>query len=333
VTVGVVIPCRNEARWVSELLGALLAQSRRPDEVVVVDDGSSDRTAAVVDEWRTRHEGLPIRVTRGPGRGIAAAVNAGVAALATDVILRLDGHCYPHREYIAHAVSWLAQPDVGVVGGVWIIEPGAATRMADAIAVAAAHRLGTGGALYRGGHVLHAVDVDTVPFGCFTRALWKSLGGLDERLRSNEDYDFNYRVRQASLRVVLDPRIRCTYYARPTITAVAQQYGRYGWWKARMLVHHPESIRWRQFIPALLVPGLLVASVGMLLRGGYPWAALLAVYPAAILVGSAHAAATRKKWSTAGWIAGAFVTIHLAWSVAFWLSLAALGVSKHREPA
>ncbi len=273
MTVGVVIPCRNEARWLAEVLAALLAQDHRPDEVVVVDDGSVDRTIGVVDDWRARNEGLAVRVIAGPRRGIAAAVNAGIAVIGTDVVVRLDGHCCPDREYIGRAVAHLSEPGVGVAGGVWIIEPGAPSRRAEAIAVA------------------------------------------------NEDYDFNYRVRQLGLRVVLDPRIRCTYYARPTITAVARQYARYGWWKARMLVHHPESIRWRQVIPALLFPSLLVLGLGVFLEAGPAWAALLAIYPAALLVGSAHAAATRHKWATAGWIAAAFLAIHLAWSVAFWLSL------------
>ena len=149
-----------------------------------------------------------------------------------------------------------------------------------------------------------------------------SARGFDEQLRSNEDYDFNYRVRQRGLLVVLDPRMRCTYYARPTMRAVARQYGRYGWWKARMLVRHPRSIRWRQLIPALVVPAVLVALLGIILDGAQRWSLVLASYAAVILVGSAHAAATRGKWAAAGWLAGAFVTIHVTWSLAFWASLA-----------
>ncbi|HYU02637.1 MAG TPA: glycosyltransferase, partial [Jatrophihabitantaceae bacterium] len=110
MTVGVVIPCRNEARWLAEVLAALLAQDHRPDEVVVVDDGSVDRTIGVVDDWRARNEGLAVRVIAGPRRGIAAAVNAGIAVIGTDVVVRLDGHCCPDREYIGRAVAHLSEP-------------------------------------------------------------------------------------------------------------------------------------------------------------------------------------------------------------------------------
>jgi hypothetical protein len=134
--------------------------------------------------------------------------------------------------------------------------------------------------------------------------------------------------------VTLDPTIRCTYYARPTLQALGRQYGRYGWWKARMLARHPRSIRWRQLIPALLVPGLLIGSVGMMLRPEAIWPALLASYPAVIAGGAVHAAATRRAPAAILWIAAAFFTIHMMWSAGFWASvlsaIAAPGASSSR---
>ena len=331
-TVGIVIPCRNEARSLARVLEGLAAQTRRPDDIVVVDDGSTDGTSAVVEEWARGDQ--HVRVVAGPVRGVAAAVNAGVLSLATDIVVRLDGHCRPATDYIARAIALVGLPDVGVAGGVWVIEPGAPTLEAEAIAIASAHPLGSGGAMYRtrNAGTSEPTDVDTVPFGCFSRSLWEALGGLDERLQSNEDYDFNYRVRQRGLRVVLDPAMQCTYYARPTVSAVARQYGRYGWWKARMLVRHPRSIKWRQVMPALLVLALFVACVGTALDDG-EWLSIVAAYPAAMLVGAMHAAATRHRWAATAWLAGIFMTIHLAWGLAFWASLASAGFSRREVRA
>lgn len=359
MTVGVVIPCRNEAHWIAEVLDALAAQDRRPDDVVVVDDRSTDRTANVVEEWSRSprvqgSEGPPqmrVRVVAGPERGVAAAVNAGIAALSTDVIVRLDGHCRPADDYVRRTVALATRPDVGVAGGAWTIKPSAATTEAEAIAIAVEHPFGSGGAAYRRasrvapgseGPGLHQEEkrssgpsgpgtqsVDTVPFGCFRRALWEELGGLDERLWSNEDYDFNFRVRRRGLKVMLDRTIRCTYYARPTLATLSRQYGRYGWWKARMLVHHPASIRWRQLVPAMLIPGLLVCAMGLMLRDQLLWPVLLMAYPLIVVAGAVEAAATRRNWPAVVWIAAAFFTVQMMWSAGFWASL--LGAATQRD--
>jgi glycosyltransferase involved in cell wall biosynthesis len=73
--VSVVIPTFNRARYVGESVESVLAQAGPPFEVVVVDDGSTDDTAAVLARFGTR-----LHVVRQPNRGIAAARNAGVAA-------------------------------------------------------------------------------------------------------------------------------------------------------------------------------------------------------------------------------------------------------------
>ena len=330
MTVGVVIPCRNEARWLGEVLGALAVQTMRPDEIVVVDDGSTDDTASIARRFSKERDFDRLRVIPGPERGVAAAVAAGVAALRTDIIVRLDGHCRPAPDYIERAVALVAQPEIGVAGGVWQIEAGAASREAEAIAIGVAHPMGSGGALYRRATLPRAVDVDTVAFGCFRRSLWTELGGFNQQLRSNEDYEFNYRVRLKGLRVVLDPSIRCTYYARSTVGEVARQYARYGWWKARMLLRHPASIWWRQLAPVMLVPALIAVLLGSFITGARIWWLLLAAYPAAVAIGAVHAAGARRKWSAAGWLVATFMTIHLSWSMAFWASLASAAVGRRQ---
>lgn len=333
MTVGVVIPCFNEALRLGEVLDALARQTQQPDETVVVDDGSTDDTMAVAERWRDDHPESNVRVVAGARRGIAAAVATGVAALSTDVVIRLDGHCRPATDYLAHVTALVRADDVGVAGGVWMIEPGEVSAEAEAIAIAMAHPLGSGGASYRDTSLGEPRDVDTVPFGCFRRSLWFELGGLSEDLRANEDYEFNYRVRQRGLRVVLDPRVRCVYYARSRLGDVVRQYGRYGWWKARMLLRHPRSIRWRQLIPALLVPSLLLLSFAAFVDNWRVWGALLALYPLAIVGGAIHAAIGRDRLAVTGWLAGAFVTIQLAWSTAFWLSLVSAALPRPRTTA
>jgi glycosyltransferase involved in cell wall biosynthesis len=327
-SVSVVVPCRNEHAHVGALIDALRQQQVTPGEIIVVDGGSTDGTREVLDARANEAHRVEVRVLTRQDASIPEAVNAAVRDARGDVIVRLDAHSEPSNIYIARALDRLAEDRAGVVGGVWHVAPGAKTATAAAIARAAAHPLGAGDAAYRIGQSrTEPVDVDTVPFGCFRRAVWESLGGLDESLLANEDYEFNYRVRQAGLRVILDPAIHCTYFARPTLTALAIQYFRYGWWKVQMLRKHPDSLRWRQAVPAGFV-----ASIAGLLALGAVWpvawfllAAQLALYAAVVVATSVRVCVREGGWSRLLPLAGAFSTIHLAWGSGALVNLLTLG--------
>lgn len=259
-SISVVIPCRNEEGYVQAVLDAIRAQDLAPDEVIVVDGGCTDRTIPLVHEYTARHPDFPLRIVPAHGATISAALNTGIAACRSDVIVRMDAHSRPAAEYLRRALDALNETDAVVVGGVWQTTPGGPGRQADAIARAVAHPMGAGDAAYRLGsrQLPGRRPVDTVPFGCFRRSHWRQVGGYNEELLINEDYEFNYRSRQCGGTVILDTTIRCEYFARPNLAALARQYFRYGWWKGRMLRQHPRSIRLRQAIPALFLPSWIL---------------------------------------------------------------------------
>ena len=84
-----------------------------------------------------------------------------------------------------------------------------------------------------------------MPFGAFRRSLFDQLGGFDESLETNEDYEFNTRIRLMGGKLWLNPEIKVKYFARPTLGQLAKQYWRYGFWKVKMLKRYPASLRWR----------------------------------------------------------------------------------------
>ena len=318
-TVGVVVPCRNERRHIEPLLDALAAQSRPADRIVVVDDGSTDGTREAADRWVAAHPGAAVAVVPGASRGVAAAVNTGITGLDADIVVRLDGHSLPSARYLELAERWCGEETVGVVGGPWRIQSSGSGAQARAIAIAAAHPLGSGGVAYRTGREPRPRDVDTVPFGCFRRTVWSALGGLNESLQANEDYEFNLRVRRSGLRVVLDPEMWCVYFARPSLSALVRQYLRYGWWKAQMLGLAPGSIRPRQAIPAMLLPLLIAAAGIMALPSWRPLgAAAIAGYLAVLLAGGAHAAWKTRAMPLSLHVAAALGLIQVSWSAGFW---------------
>lgn len=317
MTVAVVVPCRNEAAYVESMLDALAAQTTPPDEVVIVEDGSTDDTLARVAAWLARHTGVPVRITPGLGRGPGPAMNAGIRSTVADVIVRFDAHSVPAPDYIARSIDAVSASGVGVAGGVWRIQPGAATPIARAIAAVVSHPLGSGGALYRHADAVgpDRVTVETVPFGAFRRALWEQLGGFDESLSANQDFDFNYRARKAGHLVVLDRRIEATYFARPTLAALGRQYFRYGFWKVRMLRKDARAIHWRQVPPALVFPWMVVTMAAVLAMPSWPTAVAAALYPAVLTAGAARIAGPGVG---VGHALAALAVVHLWWSAGFW---------------
>jgi glycosyltransferase involved in cell wall biosynthesis len=318
-TVSVVVPCLNEARYVAQLLDSLAHQDLGDFEIVLVDGGSIDGTPRIAQRWLAENPTVRLCLLHNPARFTSHALNLGIAAARGGVIVRLDAHARPAPDYVRQCLAVLAETGAAIVGGVWSVRPGANTPMARAIGLAVSSPLGAGDARYRLSGA-RAGEVDTVPFGCYRRQVWEAVGGYNEAWLSNEDYEFYLRVRAQGGRVLFDPRIRCDYFARPTLPELATQYWRYGWWRAQTLKAYPRSLRLRQALP-------LVWSVGSLvLLSLAPWdrAAAIAglavwgVYLAIVAAGASGLAGRAREPGVGLRLAVAFTVIHYAWGLGAW---------------
>jgi hypothetical protein len=227
----------------------------------------------------------------------------------------------PFPDYIDRSVSDLEAGLGENVGGIWEIRPGAETWMAQSIAVAASHPLGVGDALYR--HAERAAEVDTVPFGSFKRELLALVGFFDETLLTNEDYEFNTRIRKAGGKIWLDPSIRSVYFARPTLPALAKQYARYGFWKWRMLRRYPGTLRWRQGLPPLFVLSLLAGAILAVFLPVFRvlLIAEILLYVLALVITGTQSALRQKKVHVLIGLPLAIATMHIAWGSGFLWSI------------
>jgi succinoglycan biosynthesis protein ExoA len=321
--VTVIVPCYNEEPTIQLLLEAVQRQTfpAQAVEVIIADGLSRDRTRQRIAEFQAANPGLSVRVVDNPARNIPAALNLAIAAAQGEIVLRLDAHCVPSGDYIANCVAALEQGRGDSVGGVWEIRPGDDGWQARAIAVAAAHRLGVGDARYRFTNT--AQYVDTVPFGAFYRNLVERIGPYNQDLLTNEDYEFNARLRQAGGKIWLDPAIRSVYFARSTLAQLARQYWRYGYWKARMLRRYPETLRWRQALPPAFV--LSLAALGMLsvILPAAGWLFMLesVAYILILIAAGFLAAGKQRDWTLVIGVPLAIACMHLAWGSAFLWSM------------
>jgi len=263
--VSIIIPCYNEQSTIRLLLDALLGQTfpREDMEVIIADGMSSDGTRDEITAFQHEHRDLDIRIVDNTVRTIPSGLNRAIETSRGEIIVRLDAHSKPYPDYVERCVTAHEENQGDNVGGVWEIQPGTDTWIARSIAVAAAHPLGVGDALYR--HARQAAEVDTVPFGSFRRALIDRIGYFDETLLTNEDYEFNARIRKAGGRIWLDPSIRSVYFARSSLVELIKQYWRYGFWKWRMLRRYANTLRWRQALPPLFVSSMIILALIALL--------------------------------------------------------------------
>ena len=149
--VSIIVPCYNEQSTIQLLLKAIYQQCFALDEmeVIIADGMSTDDTRQEIIAFQKEHTDLEIRIVDNPQRIIPAALNRALEAARGEFIVRLDAHSMPDEMYVKQSVTDLEAGLGDNVGGVWHIQPGAKGWVAESIAVAAAHPLGVGGALYR----------------------------------------------------------------------------------------------------------------------------------------------------------------------------------------
>jgi succinoglycan biosynthesis protein ExoA len=322
-SVSIIVPCYNEQFTIPKLLEAIYAQTypRADLEVVIADGMSTDRTRQEIAAFADSHPDLHIAMVDNPKRHIPAALNAALREAHGEMIIRLDAHSWPYPDYIERSVADLETGLGENVGGVWEIRAGAETWVAKSIAVAASSPLGVGDALYR--HTEKSGYVDTVPFGAFRRELLALVGFYDETLLTNEDYEFNTRVRERGGKIWLNPAIRSIYFARSTFVGLAKQYWRYGYWKFRMLRRYTKTLRWRQGLPPLFVLSLFGLGLLGVFWSGF-WVLLAAevlLYALVLAAAGVRSAWKRREGFLVIGLPLAISVMHLAWGAGFLWSM------------
>jgi glycosyltransferase involved in cell wall biosynthesis len=320
--VSIIMPVRNEAASLDATLASVCSQATdAPFEVIVVDDHSTDSTRSIIERWAARDE--RVRLVVNQRRGAANALNSGLEAARGHYLVRVDGHSSIPPDYVQalwnHMRSGACE---GAGGQKRAVGEGPFGR---AVAVAHGSRFGIGDSKY---HYSQRQElVDHIPFGAYLTERARAIGGWDEELRPNEDYDFDFRYQMAGGRLLLDPTIVFDWRVRDTPTRLAHQYYTYGRGKFKTLARHPSSLHPRWLAPPMLVASL---AMGLLFSRTTPGRRFLAVvggsYALFLVVGAAILG-SRVGPRLAPHAALALGTMHLSWGAGFLVSAgkAALG--------
>lgn len=318
--VSVIVPVRNEEGFIGPCLQALSQQDypREGYEVIVLDGESTDGTAREAAEAGAMY-GVPDIFMTNRLRTTATGLNLGISVASGDVIIRVDGHTQVDPHFISESVRVLEEKDADAVGGP--IRTKGRGKVATAIALAMSSPFGVGDAAFR--HSDKEQWTDSVPFAAYRRRVFEQIGGFEPDILQGEDDEFNYRLRDAGGRILLTPRISSIYYARSSYASLARQYWNYGLAKAKVLERHPNRMRWRHFVPSVLVATLVGSA--LLTPLDRRFAALFSLtansYMAANLIASVRVA-SKGHWQFFPLLPPAFACIHFPAGAGFLLGLA-----------
>jgi glycosyltransferase involved in cell wall biosynthesis len=186
--VSVIVPAYNVGLYVGAALDSALTQTFHDFEIIAVDDGSTDQTATIVASRQAHDE--RIRLVRQPNRGLSSARNAALAVARGEFIALLDGDDLWHRRFLEEQVTVLRErPDVALVTGNAFYLGGALD--GEPVRPVPDNRHAPTLASILGDE--EAVFIMTV----FRRSVFETIGGFDEHLRTNEDYDYWLRAAAA----------------------------------------------------------------------------------------------------------------------------------------
>ena len=202
----VIVPAHQAAGFLSETLGALAGSDLPRDrwELLVVDDASSDATAAIAAGWADRVVSLPA-----PAHGPGSARNAGVKESRGEWVVFIDADVRVHQDTLRRMTEAIAsEPEMDALFGAYDEGPPHPSFLSQ-------YR----NLLHRYVHLESAGEVDTFWGGCgaVRRTAFLAVGGFDE-LRfprpQIEDIELGYRLRDRGFRTFIRPEIQGTHLKR-----------------------------------------------------------------------------------------------------------------------
>ncbi len=261
----IIVPAYQAEETIGPCVRALHEQTVPRDryEIIVVDDGSTDRTADVA-----REAGAD-RVLTIPHGGPSAARNAGVEAAQGEIVLFTDADCEPWPDWVERMTAPFADPKVMGAKGVY------RTRQRALIA-----RLVQLEYEFRYERMARLPSIDFIDTyaAAYRRELFLRYGGFatDVPIPSVEDIDFSFRLARAGHRLVFVPDARVWHTHPSTLAAYLRRKARYGFWRGWLYIWHPEKRSGDAHTdPALKKQFALLLLTGVCLVGGVLWRPLL----------------------------------------------------------
>jgi len=306
--ISVILPVLNEEKYLEDAVNAILAQQYDGKiEVILAVAPSDDRTLEIAQ--RLHMNDPRVVIVENPSGRTAAGLNLAVAASQYSIIVRVDGHANIPNNYCELVSEVLETTGAVNVGGVMAAE--GKSLFEKSVARAMRSPLGVGASRFHTGG--SAGEVDTVYLGAFRKEALLAAGGFDERFTRAQDWELNFRLRQAGGVVYFDPRLVVTYRPRSTVKALAKQYFEYGRWRRVVSRRHQGTINYRYLAPPFTVAATLLSLILGWLVSPFLFIPAL-VYAVFILIASVVIGKSVGEFLCLPTI---LLTMHISWGLGF----------------
>lgn len=317
--ISVVVPVRNEARFIARTIEQLVGQDYPRDrfEVLIVDGRSTDATRAIIQSLASVHSNLAL--LDNPKQLSGAARNIGVRNARGELIVIVDGHCeLEGREFLLNVADAFRWSGADCLGRPQPLDVSDASTLQKAIAAARASWLG-----HHPDSFIYSTQERFVPAKsvavAYRRTVFDRVGEFDERFDACEDVELNHRIDKAGLPCFFAPKAAVRYFPRSSLPRLFHQMTRYGRGRSRLLRKHPETFSLGGFVPAAWLAGLVF---GPLMAFAWPplwwiYGSVLTLYLTVVMLTSTAVAVRRSEARLLVWLPLVFLTVHLGsgWGV------------------
>jgi succinoglycan biosynthesis protein ExoA len=327
--ISIVVPVRNEAKFIGHCLKALLQQDYPKNliEIICVDGMSDDGTRELIYSYSSADN--RIRLLDNLQQTAPAAMNIGIRHAKGNIIVRVDARCIVEPDYVRQCVHYLELTGADNVGGRQSAV-GDQSMLSEAIAFATTSPFGMGNSKFR--YSNKEQYVDTVYLGAYPKQVFDRVGLYNEFLLRNQDYELNHRIRAAGGKIYFTPKIQSVYYGRPTLRSLWRQYFQYGYWKVRTIHLHPSSIKFRQLVaPLFVLTTLLALILGIIFSNLIPFFLISFVY-ISVMLATIYLQRSKQSLRTLLWLPIVFVFIHFGWGLGFIWGVLTLHLSPQVVP-
>jgi|SRR5579875_1168942 len=272
-TLSIIIPCRNEVRFIGNCLESVLNNGFPTDqlEILVIDGMSDDGTRSIIEDYAARY--ALIRLIDNPQKVTPYAINIGIRAARGGILMRLDAHTVCDKHYIAQCVRVIRDYGADDVGGTLRITARDNTITGRAIVKALTLKFGVGNLKYRFSQPDEPEIVDTVAFFCCKREVFEKIGLFNEKLTRIQDMEFKRRLARAGGKIMLAPGAFADYAARSDFKSFWKHNWSDGLWTVLAFAHAQlMPVRPRHLAPAALVTVLLLTALLGLVFPACVWA-------------------------------------------------------------